>query len=65
MTEERRRAIAIAALRWMATHMEAVLSMDGPHEIAENDDEDAYLCKFFRAEAGKLRRRANIMVGFP
>jgi hypothetical protein len=59
VTKRRRAEIRIHALRYLADHMQAVLDVDGPHDIVETDEEDAYLCAFVKDEAMKLRGRAN------
>jgi len=60
MTSKHKAAIRINALRYLADHMEAVLDIDpGPHDIVETDVDDAYLCAFIKAEAAKLRKRAD------
>jgi hypothetical protein len=60
LTIQRKATIRIHALRYLADHMQAVLDVDpGPHDIVETDAEDAYLVDFVKAEADKLRSRAD------
>lgn len=61
MNSKRKRHLQVLALRYIADHMEAVLAVEGPHELVETDEEDEFLEKFFKREADKLRDRAHRM----
>lgn len=59
MKPERKAAICVLVLRYLADHMQAVLDIDpGPHEIGETDEEEAYIGRLVNNEANRIRARA-------
>lgn len=61
MTKNRRAALTAEILEYMATHMEAVLGVEGPYEMTETDRESLFLESMFKREADKLRDRARMI----
>lgn len=45
----------------MAAHMEAVLDVEGPHDLVNDDVEEAFLVFVFKRESDRLRDRAARM----
>jgi len=59
ISKERRRKIQYQALVHIADHMHAVLSVEGPYEIIDTDEEKLLLENIFLNESNKILRRAK------